>query len=181
MAQCRWCDRLIPDNSPHCPYCGQIHEGETICGKCGLPVPVGIRICANCGHFQDSEIPDGEPPDTDTPESLPTGKPEDSISAWPAAGHDEKPLWDNEEWRRETYSARSDPVYYSALLCSVTALFFIMIPLFSTALAAVSLALAIFGYYRRYRYGKKYGGFSLNVIASVLGLTMLLVSIFIKV
>jgi len=182
VAQCRWCDRLIPDNSRHCPYCGQVFELEIACEKCGLPVPVGVRLCTNCGHFQDLEIPDEEPPDADTPEGLPPAeRSDDSISTWYAAGHDEKTLWDNDEWRRETYSARSDPVYYSALLCSVTALFFIFIPLFSTVLAVVSLLLAAFGYYRRYQYGKKYGGFSLNIIASIIGPPVLLLSLFIKV
>ena len=181
MAQCRWCDRLIPDNSPHCPYCGQLHDRETTCAKCGLPVPVGVRICTNCGHFQDSEIPDEEPPDMDTRESIPTGKPGDSISAWPAAGNDKETPWDNQDWRREAYSAKSDPVYYSALCCSVTALFFIFIPLFSTVLAAISMALATFGYYRRYQYGEKYGGLLANIIASVMGPSVLLLSLLIKI
>lgn len=172
---------MIPDNSRHCPYCGQLFELEAPCERCGLPMPVNVRICTNCGHFRDSEIPDEEPPGADTPEGpLPTENPSDSISTWYADGHDEESLWDNEEWRRETYSARSDPVYYSALLCSVTALFVLWVPLFSTVLAVFSLALATFGYYRRYQYGKKYGGFTLNIIASVIGFPVLLLSILIK-
>lgn len=181
MAQCRWCSRLIPDNSPHCPHCGQVFELETACVKCGLPVPVHVRLCAHCGHFRDSEIPDEEPIDSGTLESpLPAEEPDDSISAWPAAGHNETQLWDKEDWRRETYSAKTDPIYYSALLCSIIALFFLIVPLFSTILAAISLALATFGYYRRNKYGKRYGGFILNIIASVVGLSALLASIFIR-
>lgn len=174
MAICRWCESEIPGDSSHCPYCGQIYEPTQPCEKCGLPIPRGVRVCANCGHFVDYEAPQPEPGqfESDTV-TAPSG---DSISAWPAADLEE----DRSVARTKEYYP-ADPVYYVALLVAAFSILFIWASGFNIALASVSIFVSLVGYYRLHLYGERYGQLWVNIVATSLGGASLVIGILFQV
>ena len=48
---CRYCGKLISDDSNVCPYCGKVNPlGPLRCPKCKNPVEREYKVCSNCGQ-----------------------------------------------------------------------------------------------------------------------------------
>ena len=47
---CKYCDKLIPEDSNVCPLCGKMDPlGDFRCPKCKTPVKKDWKVCNNCG------------------------------------------------------------------------------------------------------------------------------------
>ena len=65
---CRFCGKLVDDNSLVCPFCSRAHPLQPVCPYCVAPIDLAWTVCNTCGKPLTIRCPKcGSPvgPDTD--------------------------------------------------------------------------------------------------------------------
>jgi predicted amidophosphoribosyltransferase len=46
---CRFCGKLVDENSAFCPFCTKAHPHQAMCPHCFAPISAGWTVCNKCG------------------------------------------------------------------------------------------------------------------------------------
>jgi len=46
---CRFCGKLVDENSAFCPFCSRAHPLQSVCPYCFAAISAGWTICNKCG------------------------------------------------------------------------------------------------------------------------------------
>lgn len=46
---CRFCGKLVEENSAFCPFCTKAHPHQAVCPHCFAPISPGWSVCNKCG------------------------------------------------------------------------------------------------------------------------------------
>ena len=47
---CRFCGKLVDENSAFCPFCSRAHPHHAVCPYCSAPIETGWTLCNKCGR-----------------------------------------------------------------------------------------------------------------------------------
>ena len=47
---CRFCGKLVEENSAFCPFCARAHPHQAVCPYCLAPIAADWTVCNKCGR-----------------------------------------------------------------------------------------------------------------------------------